>query len=148
MDYFDFVDGIFSDHPSVLALRFSLVVLGEAGKGESNTLWFVRDAPAAICAAGSLAPNLSGRPFQLAQDIADDHAVSGLKLPGQKSGAAEICQVGRCGPETAERLRSCFVPDGPYLVAADLDESLASWEGEGEPVQAFRWGARSRNPFG
>jgi len=132
VDYFDFVDGLFSDRPSVMALRFSLVKLGEEGRGESNTLWFVRDAAAAICAAGSLASTVKGRPFQLAQDYADDQAVSGLKLPGHNSGVTEILQVERCGAETTERLRSCFVPDGPYLVAADLEESLAAGEGAGE----------------
>jgi hypothetical protein len=68
----------------------------------------------------------------LAQDYTDDQAFSGLKLPGQKSGVTEILQVDRCGPKTTDRLRSCFVSDGPYLVAADLEESLAAGEGAGE----------------
>lgn len=67
MDYFDFVDGLFHDQPSVRALRFSLVGGGEAPAGEANILWFVRDDETAVCVAGSIAGELVDHLSQVAR---------------------------------------------------------------------------------
>ncbi len=125
MDYFDFVDGVFSDQPSVLALRFSLLALGKAGTEESNTLWFVRDDDSAVCAAGSLAVGFASRLQPLVREMADEHAVSGLKLLGHVSTASETVRLPSCEAIRAGQLRACFVPDGPYLVATDLEDCPA-----------------------
>ncbi len=132
MDYFDFVDGVFNDQPSILTLRFSLMALGKAGTEESNTLWFVRDDDSAVCAAGSLATGFSSRLQLLVREMTDEHAVSGLKLLGQTSTASETVRVPSCEVTRATRLRACFVPDGPYLVATDLEDCPAVDQGSGE----------------
>ncbi len=124
MDYLDFVDAMFHDQPSVLALRFSLVVPGNAPNEESSILWFVRDDDRALCLVGSVAPGFRGYPDRLARTIATTHAASGLRLPGEQSALAESRSIVVCAPDRADHLRGCFVPDGPYLVAMDLEQGL------------------------
>ncbi len=136
MDYFEFVDGLFGDQPSVLALRLSLVVLGEGYEGEGSILWFVRDDDAAVCLAGSMAARFAGHPSRVARDIANEHAKSGRKLLAEKSVSVESRRMGACPPGRVERLRGSFVSDGPYLLAMDLEQGLASVEGDMDEVGA------------